>query len=129
MFNFDMEKILESIREDARNKMAEKNKLYKPLPSEADKYLHTKFFTFGRMTSGTKTAPKGHTCVFNANICTKTYGKIWFGDLNLTTDADRLKELASMVGEEIYVLREHDARFENEVKPKFENAVATYEAK
>ena len=80
----------------------------------------------GRMISGSKTAPKGHVCVFNANICTKSKGKIWFGDLDLTTDADDLKRFAAEEGEDIYILREMDARFENEARPLFEKAVAVY---
>lgn len=78
----------------------------------------------GRMISGSKIAPAGHKCVWNANICQKSKGKIWFGDLDLTTDAAELQRLASEVGEPIYILREQDARFLNEAKPLYENAVA-----
>lgn len=85
------------------------------------------FFYTGRMISGSKTAPKGHVCVFNANICTKTKGKIWFGDLDLTTDEKRLQAFAKKQGETLYILRERDARFDNEKKPLLENAVAMYE--
>jgi hypothetical protein len=81
----------------------------------------------GRMISGSKTAPKGHVCVFNANICIKSRGKIWFGDLDLTTDEDQLKALAAKEGEILYILRERDARLDNEASPLFENAVAFYE--
>lgn len=82
------------------------------------------FFSMGRMISGSKTSPKGHICVFNANICVKSKGKIWYGDIDITADADRLKEYAAHVGEDIFILREKDARFANEAKPKYENAVA-----
>lgn len=85
------------------------------------------FFSHGRMISGSKTSPKGHVCVFNANICTKRRGKIWFGDLDLTTDEDRLKAFAKHEGETLYVLRERDARFDNEKSPLLENALAIYE--
>lgn len=78
----------------------------------------------GRMISGNKTCPKGHVCVFNANVCTKTRGKIWFGDLDISADAKELTRLAVEQGEEVYVLREIDARFRNEAAPKFEKAVA-----
>ena len=47
----------------------------------------TNFFRSGRMISSTKTCQTGHLCVFNANILTRDRGKIWFGDLDLTTDA------------------------------------------
>ena len=72
----------------------------------------------GRMISGSKTAPKGHVCVFNANLCTKSSGKFWFGDIDLTDDIEKLKALAAEKGESIYVLREHDARFINRAKPR-----------
>jgi hypothetical protein len=83
-----------------------------------------KFLRLGRMISGSKRGPKGHVCVFNANICIKSKGKIWFGDLDLTADAEHLKSLAAETGEDLYVLREMDARFTNEASPKYENAVA-----
>lgn len=78
----------------------------------------------GRMISGSKQSPKGHICVFNANLCTKAGGKFWFGDIDLTDDAADLKQLAMEKGCDIFVLREMDARFTNETSPKFENAVA-----
>ncbi len=78
----------------------------------------------GRMLSGSKQGPKGHVCVWNANLCTKAGGKFWFGDLDLTDDADDLRRLAAEKGSDIYVLREIDARFHNEAKPLLENAVA-----
>lgn len=78
----------------------------------------------GRMMSGTKRGPEGHVCVWNANLCTIDGGKFWFGDLDLTADADDLKRLAAEKGCPVYVLREMDARFTTEAKPRFENAVA-----
>lgn len=66
--------------------------------------------------------------VFNGNVITEKLGKIWFGDLDLTIDGDSLKSLSVTLGEKIYVLREHDARFENENNPKLENAVAIFES-
>lgn len=78
----------------------------------------------GRMILGTKKEPKGHVCVFNANVCSKSRGKFWFGDIDITTDADDLKSLAAKEGEEIFILREMDGRFMNEANPLFERAVA-----
>lgn len=78
----------------------------------------------GRMISGSKTGPKGHACVFNANVCSKSRGKFWFGAIDLTDDADSLRALATKEGEEIYVLRERDGRFENEAKPLLDKAAA-----
>lgn len=54
---------------------------------------------------------------FNANIVIKKYGKIWYGDLDITRDSEHLKNVANSVGEDLYILREMDARFENENLP------------
>ena len=80
----------------------------------------------GRMISSSKREPKGHICVFNANVLTKTRGKFWWGDLDLTTDEDELKALAVKEGENVYVLRERDARFTTESDPQWQNAVGIY---
>ena len=82
------------------------------------------FTRLGRMISGSKIAPKGHICVFNANICSRSRGKFWFGDIDLMTDADDLRKLAAKEGEEIYILREMDGRFMNEAKPLLHKSVA-----
>jgi hypothetical protein len=82
----------------------------------------------GRMLSGSKSgydkAHPGNVVVFNANVCTKKLGKIWFGDIDVTRDEAKLKELAGKLGEPVYVLYEQDARFENETNPKFDMARA-----
>ena len=78
----------------------------------------------GRMISGGKITPKGHVCVFNANVCSKSRGKFWFGDVDITADADDLRKLAVKEGEEIYILREMDGRFMNEAKPLLHKSVA-----
>lgn len=78
----------------------------------------------GRMISASKGAyiekNPTHVSVFNANIVTITNGKIWYGDLDITKSADTLKEIAKEIGEPLFVLREMDARFENEDKPASE---------
>lgn len=74
-------------------------------------------FHFGRMLSGSKISPPGQTCVWNANVVTRSMGKVWYGDLNLTKDGDKLKAIASEIGEPLYVLREMDCRFETEGDP------------
>jgi hypothetical protein len=68
----------------------------------------------GRMISGSKSAPEGHVAVFNGNIVTEKAGKIWYGDLDITLEFDQLKEIADEIGQDLYILKEHDARFENE---------------
>jgi hypothetical protein len=86
------------------------------------------FSSPGRMISSSKTCPKGHTCVFNANVLTRSAGKIWFGDLDLTADAAELTRLARERGEDVYVLKEKDARFATEAAPAWEKAVALFYA-
>lgn len=84
----------------------------------------------GRMISGSKSGYLNHypknLAVFNANICTKNEGKIWYGDIDLTLDREKLSELAKSLENEVYVLYEMDARFENEASPKLENAVVVF---
>ena len=70
-----------------------------------------------RMISGGKTSPAGSKCVWNANLVSPTQGKVWYGDLNLTKDGDKLKEVAKAAGETLYVLREMDCRFGTENDP------------
>ena len=85
------------------------------------------FNVFGRMISSTKSAPKGHTCVFNANIVTKAGEKVWFGDLDLIAEAADLQWYANHLKTDIFVLREKDARFLREgEKIDLSRAVATY---
>lgn len=85
---------------------------------------HSIFDRPGRMISGSKTSPKGHICVFNANVLTRSRGKFWFGDIDFTTDSEELKDLAAKEGESVYVLREMDCRFMTEAAPRWERAVA-----
>ena len=68
----------------------------------------------GRMISPYKESPKGCTCVWNANVMTSSEGKVWYGDINITRDGEKLKQIAETLGETLYVLREMDCRFESE---------------
>lgn len=68
----------------------------------------------GRMISAHKTSPEGCKCVWNANLISPTLGKVWYGDLNLTKEGEKLKSVAKACGETLYVLRESDCRFETE---------------
>ena len=72
----------------------------------------------GRMIGGSKSGywekhPED-LIIFNANIITKRSGKIWFGDLNVTLDRESLQSVADTIQEDLYILSEMDARFENE---------------
>lgn len=84
----------------------------------------------GRMISGSKSGYHNkypnHIVIFNANLCTESEGKIWFGDLDLTLDKEHLSELAVALNQDLYVLRELDARFENEDSPLLKNAVIIF---
>lgn len=71
----------------------------------------------GRMIAAHKRGPEGHVCVWNANIITKSSGKIWFGDVDITKEGNILKEIAKEVGESLYILREMDCRFDTEADP------------
>lgn len=82
-----------------------------------EELFNTKGLYCGRMISGNKNSPKGCTCVFNANVISPSLGKIWYGDLNLTKEGKKLKEIAEKMGETLYVLREHACRFEHENDP------------
>lgn len=88
--------------------------------SDGDMYkLFADFqFPMGRMIGGSKSGymatHKGDLVVFNANIITQSRGKVWFGDLNITEDNLRLRGVANALKEPLYILREMDARFENE---------------
>ena len=86
----------------------------------------------GRMISGSKSSYsekyKHHVPIFNANLCTTNRGKVWYGDLDLTLDKDKLAALAVELNEDLYVLRETDARFEYEDSPRFDHAVVVFKA-
>jgi hypothetical protein len=55
--------------------------------------------------------------VFNANVLMPGYGKVWYGDLNLTEDYLVLKDIAKSLNTTLYVLWEMDGRFGKENRP------------
>lgn len=75
----------------------------------------------GRMIAASKSTyckeHQGELVIFNANIITKTHGKIWYGDLNINLDFDNLKNVADKIGEDLYILVEGEARFGYENRP------------
>ncbi len=97
--------------------------------SETDKSailsgLEDNGFYQARLISGSKstyrTLHPDNLVVFNANIFTKEYGKLWYGDLDLTNDAVKLKEISNEFDIIFYVLSEMDGRFENENRTDIE---------
>ena len=77
--------------------------------------LESRGFNMGRMISASKSGyPPHNFAIFNANIITLSEGKIWYGDLDLTEDGEKLKDIAAETGETLFVLREPDARFGKE---------------
>lgn len=69
---------------------------------------------FGSKSAYRAANPK---CEFiaNANVCTKKLGKIWWGDLDLKHDQAALEKIAHSIGQRLYVLREGDARGNEEI--------------
>lgn len=66
--------------------------------------------------------------MFNANIIQKTekgYEKIWFGDLDITLDYEKLVRISECLDTEIFVLHEMDARFDRESDPNVLNFVVS----
>ena len=73
-----------------------------------------------RLVSGSKSLYRSnhpdHVVIFNANVFTKEDGKIWYGDIDLTLDEQRLKRLGYELEKEVFLLQEMEGRFENEEK-------------
>ena len=96
---------------------------FKPTPTvlEIHQYFNAHSFHNGRMIGGSKTGYRNmhpdDLIIFNANVLMPGYGKVWYGDLNLTEDYLALKEIAQNLNTELYVLRESHARFGEEDKP------------
>ena len=78
-------------------------------------------FNIARMIGGSKSFYRKEypddLIVFNANVLMSGYGKVWYGDLNLTKDYVILKSIAESLDTTLYVLWEMDGRFGEEKKP------------
>lgn len=84
----------------------------------------------GRMISASKSSYRDRNpdnlAVFNSNLIILKdgeYSKVWFGDIDITLDRQKLKEIADKVMGEVIVLYEMDGRFENEDKPSIDKFV------
>ena len=96
---------------------------FKPTMSVREIQQHFSAFGFhdARMIAGHKwdytEEHEGDLVIFNANVLMPNYGKVWFGDLNLTEDYKTLKKIAESLNTTLYILWEMDARFGEEDKP------------
>ena len=54
-------------------------------------------------------------CIFlpNANVFCERFGKVWWGDLDLRRDKPALERVSRRLRVRLYVLSEHDGRWEN----------------
>ncbi len=96
---------------------------FKPSVSVQEIQQHFEAYKFydGRMIGGSKTGYRNmhpdDLIIFNANVLMPGYGKVWYGDLNLTEDYLVLKDIAKSLNTTLYVLWESDGRFGEEDKP------------
>jgi len=74
--------------------------------------------SLSRMISGSKSGYRElypeNEVYFNANIFVLGEGKIWYGDLDVTREIEKLENVARNLGKDLYILREMDGRFGNE---------------
>ena len=95
---------------------------FKPTVSvlEVQQFFEAHGFYMARMIAGAKwqysELHPEDLIIFNANIIMPGYGKVWYGDLNVTKDFVILKSIADSINVPLYVLTEMDARFGEEMK-------------
>jgi hypothetical protein len=104
------------------------------ISKEQELKIHSILGWEGRMISFSKSGYRKdnpeNLAMFNANIICKgeeAYEKIWYGDLDLTLDCQKLISISSILEKEIFVLYEMDARFDNEESPNFLNHIASFD--
>jgi hypothetical protein len=59
-----------------------------------------------------RAANPGHCFIPNANVFCRRQGKVWWGDLDLARDKPKLNAAARRLRARLYILAEHDGRFE-----------------
>lgn len=88
--------------------------------SEAQKVMHKHGFELARMIAYSKSTyiskKPNNQAIFNANVVTDQ-GKIWWGDLDLADDSEKLQQAANDLNCNLYILREMDYRFGKENRP------------
>ena len=87
---------------------------FKPVPAAEAFKAHGLSFgrSFGSKSAYAAAHPKAEA-IFNANVFTGKQGKVWWGDLDLARDKPVLEKVARKIRCRLYVVREHDGRFEN----------------
>lgn len=88
----------------------------------AEKYLGSSGGHFGSKSVYTWDNPR-NLVVFNANLVTEDGIKIWYGDLDLTLDYQKIEKISREIGKALFVLPEMSARFENEANPKLDEFI------
>jgi hypothetical protein len=77
-------------------------------------------FELSRMIASSKSMyiseRPNNQAVFNANVVTDQ-GKIWWGDLDLADDSEKLQQVANDLNCNLYILHEMDYRFGKENRP------------
>lgn len=81
----------------------------------------------GAMVSGSKSRymkdNPHNKVVFNANVVIPVYGKIWYGDIDITKSKKNLIDFCKKIDTDLYILYELDFRFEKEGR-SLEDAIA-----
>jgi hypothetical protein len=98
-----------------------------PLPESIKKAIEDELGYCGRMIGFSKTyyrrAFPDNLIVFNANLIVDGK-KVWYGDVDVSIDHDKLKAIALKIYRPVYLLTEMDGRFgDNEDNPKVEKYV------
>lgn len=82
-----------------------------------------------RMISGSKSGYlrnyPDNIVYFNANVIIDGK-KVWHGDLDITNDKNKLYNISKNLEKELVILREMDARFENEDNPILDNYMVKF---
>jgi hypothetical protein len=75
-------------------------------------------FSIARMISHSKSGYRDkfpdNEVYFNGNIFVLGEGKIWYGDIDVTKEREKLENIAREIGKDLYILSEMDGRFGNE---------------
>jgi hypothetical protein len=81
-------------------------------------YFRDENLVTGRLLSYSKSSYReknpDNEVYFNANIFVLGEGKVWYGDIDVTKDREKLERIAKTSGNDLFILRELDGRFENE---------------